>query len=188
MSDPVDPIQDRESSLAGRTFGSGGDGLRLIPAAHCARFSLRINVTHLTEAATGLGSQLPATINTSSIGDKTALCLGPDEWYLLAPEPGVNALVKSFEQACAKQHYSLVDVSHRNVGIELAGPRAGRVLASGCPLDLEAMADGACTRTVFDRAEIIMIKYTSEHYRLEIARSFAPFVWDFLVAIAREPS
>ncbi|NOZ32680.1 MAG: sarcosine oxidase subunit gamma, partial [Alphaproteobacteria bacterium] len=69
-----------------------------------------------------------------------------------------------------------------------AGPRAGWALASGCPLDLEALPDGACTRTVFDRVEIIMIKYTSEHYRLEIGRSFAPFVWDFLVAVAREPS
>jgi sarcosine oxidase subunit gamma len=54
------------------------------------------------------------------------------------------------------------------------------VLNAGCPLELDALPVGGCTRTVLDKAEIILMKLDSERYRLEVVRFFAEFVWNFL--------
>ena len=168
----------------GTHFSAGAD-LHLRPADDCARFSLRIAKAGLEDAIEAFGQDIPADIGAmSSSGNRTALCLGPDEWLLLAPVTEREGIAARF--AKLSDTHSLVDVGHRSVGIDVSGPAAALALNAGCPLDLEAMAVGGCTRTILDKAEIVLMKLGAERYRLDIVRSFAEFVWNFLIDAGRE--
>ena len=110
--------------------------------------------------------------------DRAALWLGPDEWLLIAGGNGAASLAASLKSAVAGKPASLVDVSHRQAGLVVAGARAGDVLSAGCPLDLEldAFPLGMCTRTLFGKAEVVLWRTAADTFRLEVWRSFAPYV------------
>jgi sarcosine oxidase subunit gamma len=147
---------------------------------HCARWSLR-----LPSALSVGGFFVDILVNRSSkAGDRLAARLGPDEWLLVAPagdSPGFGAL--------EGRHHSLVDVSHRYAAFTVEGAAAPLVLAAGCPLDLhaDAFTAGSATRTLLGKAEIVLWRLGEPlSYRLECARSFAPYVERFLNEAARE--
>ena len=70
-------------------------------------------------------------------------------------------------------------MSHRDVGIGVIGARAQWVINAFCALDLHhsAFPIGMCTRTVFGKAEIMLWRTAADTFRIEVARSFAPYVW-----------
>lgn len=105
-----------------------------------------------------------------------ALWLGPDEWLLLDPGERVRAADDCF----------LVDVSHRQVGLELHGADAAVLLNGAVALDLseQTFPVGMCTRTLFEKAEIVLWRRGIERWRIEVARSYAPYVRMLLAAIA----
>jgi sarcosine oxidase subunit gamma len=138
-------------------------------------------------AAEALGQDIPAAIGGMSSGDqRTALCLGPDEWLLMVPESEGEGIAARFASLGEHVLHSLVDVGHRTVGIDVSGPASALVLNAGCPLDLDRFPIGGGTRTILDKAEIILIRLEKERYRLEIVRSFAEFVWNFLSIVGAE--
>src|SRR3546814_17723546 len=100
----------------------GGKSLSIRRAEDCARFSLRIAVEHAGEAAAAFGCDLPRAIGgmTSSAG-KLALCLGPDEWQLMAPAGQEDDITRRFDALYAQVPHSLVDIGHRETGIEIGG-------------------------------------------------------------------
>jgi sarcosine oxidase subunit gamma len=161
--------------------------LRLLPPA--ARFILRADARAIRAAGAAIGidvQQVPC--RASQGGGRAALWLGPDEYLLLAPEAEARALARALEQALQGEPHSLVDVSHRQTGLEMSGPRAADILNSGCPLDLDvsAFAVGMCTRTVFAKAEIVLWRIAADVFRLEVWRSFTDYVARFLGEVARE--
>jgi heterotetrameric sarcosine oxidase gamma subunit len=81
---------------------------------------------------------------------------------------------------------SIVDVSHRTVGIRVDGPRAGWCVNAFCALDLDAIPDNGCTRTLFGKAEIVLWRRGEQAFHIETARSFAPYVWACLQEARRE--
>jgi sarcosine oxidase subunit gamma len=113
--------------------------------------------------------------------DVTALRLGPDELLLLLPEGEIPVLV-------LPKPYSLVDISHRQVGILLEGPEAADMLNAGCPLDLDeaAFPVGMATRTLFMKADIVLWRVAPQKFHVEVWRSFAPYVWSLLEVIGQE--
>ncbi len=106
------------------------------------------------------------------------LWLGPDEFLLLAPD----GTMPTTDAAC------VVDVSHRNTGLSVTGQRADCAINGFCALDLHlsAFPVGMCTRTVFGKAEIVLWRTAPETFRIEVARSFAPYVWRCLEEAQRE--
>lgn len=120
-------------------------------------------------------------------GDQAAaLWLGPDEQLLLGPE-GAD-LAATLAPALRDLPHSLVDVSHRQIALEVSGPHAAAVLNAGCPLDLDlsAFPVGMCTRTVFAKAEIVLWRTSEDVFHVEVWRSFASYVTEFLAEVARE--
>lgn len=115
-------------------------------------------------------------LRAGSSGDRHVLWLGPDEWLLFAPERDRGELERAFGDIA--EPHSLVDVSQRNVGLIVEGAAAEIVLNSGCPLDLDraAFPVGMCTRTIFDKAEIVLWRTGEHSFHLEVWRSFAPYV------------
>jgi len=116
------------------------------------------------------------------------LWLGPDEFLMIAPETEATAVAADLAAALGTLPHSLVDVSHRQVTLELSGPRAEWLLGAQCPLplDLRAFPVGMCTRTVFAKAEIVLWRSSTETFRMEVARSFTQYVVDLLLEISRE--
>jgi sarcosine oxidase subunit gamma len=147
------------------------------------RFILRGRQEVATAAAAGFGISLPSTpCRGNSDGVKHALWLGPDEWLLIAPDSEPVAFVRAISESINGQPHSLVDVSHRTSAVVLSGPRVSDALNHGCPLDLglPSFPVGMCTRTLLARAEVILWRLNPESFRLEVARSYIPYMVAFL--------
>ena len=101
-----------------------------------------------------------------------------------ADAPDIGDVLESVLDGTA---HSLVDVSHRQIGLIASGPAAARVLNAGCPLDLglKAFPVGMATRTLFDKAEIVLWRRAAATFHLEVWRSFAPWLAASLFEAAR---
>lgn len=165
----------------------GGAALRVRRAEDCARFSLRIAAEHAGKAAKAFGCDLPAKIGEiATSGGKLALCLSPDEWLLLTPSQQGDDIVSRFAALYDATPHSLVDIGHRETGIEVEGPAAITALSAACALDLTEMADGTGTRTIFDKAQVVLIRTSGQSFRIEVWCSFASHVWGLLEAASHE--
>ena len=133
----------------------------------------RIALRLADPAAAGLA--LPTRIGERSTeGARTALCLGPDEWLVESPEADGPALLATLAGATAP--LSAVEVSDREISWRLEGPAVLDLLAAGCPLDLGRMPVGRGTRTVFDTAQVVLVREADDRFQLTVWRSFAPHV------------
>jgi sarcosine oxidase subunit gamma len=149
-----------------------------------SRFIFRGNplAAELVGAAFGVSLSI-AACRANQAADRAALWLGPDEWLLLAPEDAMDDVRSALIGALGEQPHALVAICHRNTALEISGPQAATVLNAGCPLDLHVSGFpvGMCTRTVLGKAEIILWRTADAAFRLEVWRSYAPYVWDFLI-------
>jgi sarcosine oxidase subunit gamma len=147
------------------------------------RFILQGGPAAREAAGRGFGLALPEdACRAAAASDRAALWLGPDERLLLAAAGAAATLAAELESALAGLPHSLVDVSDRQLALTVAGAQARDWLASGCPLDLEpaVFPVGACTRTVFAKAEVVLWRRSAEEYHLEVWRSFSAYVRDWL--------
>jgi len=157
------------------------------PIGPQTRFLFRGREAAIEAAATAFGVALPRqACRAAEAGDRAALWLGPDEWLLLAPDGEGPAITAAFAAVTAP--HALVDVSHRNTALALSGTEVTAVLAAGCPLDfdLTAFPVGMCTRTLFAKAEIVLWRRAPDRFRLELGRSFAPYLHGVLADAALE--
>jgi sarcosine oxidase subunit gamma len=173
----------RKSVLSGRHGGSAT--VRLTPAVEASRVALRAPVESLAALSSALGLTLPGSPKTSGRADKRfALWLGPDEW-LVIDENGADL---TGPLAGSGAVHSATDVSHRNVGIIVSGPGAETTLSAGCPQDLSigVFPIGACSRTLFGKAEIVLFRTDDDTFRVECWRSFADYVFGLLAEAAED--
>lgn len=157
-------------------------------AAPATRYVLRGGAAVQAAAGQALGLGVPVeACRAGRAGECAALWLGPDEWLLLAPADAANALGSALTTALNGLAHSLVDVSHRQVGLEIEGGAGATLLAAGCPLDLhlDTFPVGMCTRTMLGKSEITLWRVAPESFRLEVWRSFAAYVCGFLAESAR---
>ncbi|MFM9977117.1 MAG: sarcosine oxidase subunit gamma [Sphingomonadaceae bacterium] len=158
--------------IAAEPFIGAGVTIALLPQRR--RFALRGVASDLEAFVPG---PLPGRIGDIAIGaDGSALMLGPDEWLYLGDvaHSGSGAPV------------GIVDISDRQGAFALAGPRAAEVLMSGCPLDLDRLAPGRGTRTIYETVEIVVMKHAADRFEVEVWRSFAPWLHEALVQAARD--
>jgi sarcosine oxidase subunit gamma len=114
--------------------------------------------------------------------------MGPDEQLILAAAEGGESLGAHLRDALSALPHSLVDMSHRQLALEVSGPTAQTLLNAGCPLDLHisAFPVGMCTRTVLGKADIVLWRTGRDSFHVEVWRSFADYVARFLTEAARE--
>jgi len=154
-----------------------------------SRFILRGGGVARAAAGHGFGLDLPEIACRANPDVKRgALWLGPDEHLLLAADGELALIESGLAQALQGQAYSLVDVSHRQVGFSIHGRHAEWLLESQCPLplNLRDFPVGMCTRTVFAKAEIVLWRTGEQAFRLEVWRSFSLYVVQLLHEVARE--
>ena len=154
-------------------------GVTITELAPTTRVALRIPA----ETAAGIG--FPTTVGArSAFGGRTALCLGPDEWLIEAPEAERDALLADLAKLPAP--HSAVEVSDREVTWALEGPAVLTLLATGAPRDLAAMPTGSGARTIFDTAQVVLVREADDRFHLTVWRSFAPHVRALLALAERE--
>ena len=159
----------------------------LVPAAPTCRFVLRGRAAAIEAAGAAFGIALPLEpCRAASAGDRAALWLGPDEWLLLAPEAEGPTIEAALIRALGDLPHALVDVSHRAIGLRITGMDAATIISAGCPLDPEQLPVGACARTVFGKAEIVLWRTAADVFRVEVARSFAAYVTALLEQARRD--
>ncbi|MBD8686439.1 MULTISPECIES: sarcosine oxidase subunit gamma [unclassified Rhizobium] len=176
-------VANRTSVLEGARAGSANVSIKV--AAPAYRLSLRAKADAVTELSQALDISLPQTPKTSTTSAlRAALWLGPDEWLVI--DQGESNLM----EACASvtSAHSATDVSHRNVAMTVSGEGAEATLNAGCPQDLslEGFPVGACSRTLFGKAEVVLLRVTEDTFRVECWRSFADYVFDLLEEGARD--
>ena len=121
-------------------------------------------------------------------GARAALWLGPDERLLLAPQTELATLLTALTTKLAGHPHSLVDISQRQISLELHGPHASALLNAQCALDLalESFPVGMCTRTVFAKTEIVLWRTAADCFHVEVWRSFADYLLTLLRDVSRE--
>ena len=174
---------DRTPPLAGRVAAHAG--VSVAPAAPALRLALRAPANSVAALSKALGVKLPTRPKTSiEKNGRAALWLGPDEW-LVIDQAGKDPVA-----ACAgvKPFHAAVDISHRNVGIIVAGQGAENVLSAGCPQDLSlaAFPVGACSRTILHKIEIVLWRTGATEFRVECWRSFSDYAFTFLEEAAKD--
>jgi heterotetrameric sarcosine oxidase gamma subunit len=150
--------------------------------------AVRLIVRADTVAAASIGMAIGVLLGSAPcratiVRDRTALWLGPDEWLVLAPESFAPIAQRPVEALG-----SVVDVSHAYVGIQVAGPRAAWCINAFNALDLDphVFPVDACTRTLFGKVGIVLWRAGADMFRIEVARSQAPYVWQCLTEACRE--
>ncbi len=150
-----------------------------------ARFSLRVAPSDAAAVSGPLGLELPSRIGTRAVaGQRTALCLGPDEWVVATDETDRDALVAAFDGSAVP--LCAVEVSDREITLALQGPAVLDLLATGCPLDLARIPVGNGTRTVFDTVQVVLTREADDRFHLTAWRSFMPHVRAILDLATRE--
>lgn len=157
--------------------------------APASRLVLRGGPDVLAAAADALGlprSETPCRAVRN--GNLAALWLGPDERLLIGPADAGQEMEGLLQRALTGMPHSVVETSHAQAAFELSGANAATVLNTGCPLDfdLTSFPVDMCTRTVFAKAQIVLWRTDADKFRVEIARSFAPYVTKILALAAGE--
>ncbi|MER2605089.1 MAG: sarcosine oxidase subunit gamma family protein [Siculibacillus sp.] len=148
------------------------------------RALLQARETSAAALGAALGPDLTVAVNRAAEGaGRAALRLGPEEWLLEAADGDDLAVAL----ATAAVAHALVDVSDRFAALDLTGAHLAEVLNAGVPLDLDpdAFPVGAATRTLFHKAEVVLWRRGVDEFRLEVARSFAPYLVGCLAEAAR---
>jgi sarcosine oxidase, subunit gamma len=175
------------SPLEGFVFPAG-PRFTLSEAPPAVRFILRGAEAVRVACGMAFGVEPPSRLGPASESEgRTALWLGPDEWLLIADGADATDIGGVLQSVLDGTAHSLVDVSHRQIGLIASGPAAARVLNAGCPLDLDlkAFPVGVATRTLFDKVEIVLWRRAEATFHVEIWRSFAPFLAGSLAEAAR---
>jgi sarcosine oxidase, subunit gamma len=162
-------------------------GVRLLPPA--ARFTLRGRAPAMAAAGGALGLSISdAACRSAANSERAVLWMGPDEQLILAAAEVGSSLGAHLRDALSALPHSLVDMSHRQLALEVSGPTAQTLLNAGCPLDLHisAFPVGMCTRTVLGKADIVLWRTGPDSFHVEVWRSFADYVARFLSEAARE--
>ena len=159
------------------------------PAAQLAHLLLHCEPRDAAPIAAHLSLELPSTmLESATTRDWAALHLAPDEWLLIGPEREARRLEDSFADAAQRWPHSIVDISDRMLSFDVSGSAAETLLAAGCPLDLclAKFPVGRCTRTLFGKAMVMIWRTAPQAFRLEVARSFAPYILELLALVSRE--
>ena len=182
-----DLTQARRGVLDGIEPPRGTGTLTLLPPMSRLIYRGRISTVGRVAAAFGVEPAMEPCRAAIS-GERAALWLGPDEWLLLAREGEAPGLIDKLTIALAPLSFSLVDVSHRQIGLKVSGEHAALLLNAGCPLDLDRQAFpvGMYTRTLLQKTEIVLWRTAETTFHLEVARSFAPYAWRFLEQAERD--
>lgn len=129
-----------------------------------------------------VGATLPAP-NKSAAGRGTALWVGPERWFVVAP--GRGGLIDDLEKA-AGDGLAITDLSHSRVILRVSGTKLRDVLAQGCAVDLHPRATkaGDCFVTSVARHSAVLHLVDDTTADIYVYRSFGQDLVEWLLEAA----
>jgi sarcosine oxidase subunit gamma len=168
-------------------------GITVGEVAHRAIINIRGNPGDLvfsTAVKVATGADLPIAANTvSRADDLQILWLGPNEWWVVAPDAKRGELIERLRQSFAGQHAAVTDVSESRTVITMTGPAGRDVLARGISLDLHprAFGPGQCAQTGMAKANIVLHQVDDQpSYEIYILKSFSDYLWRWIGLVAED--
>lgn len=157
------------------------------PLPPMARFVFRGDEPARQTLARALGVKYPDTLRAESNDKLSLLWQGPDECLILGSAEEKDKISGMIQNAFRDLPHSLVDVSHRNVGLLLEGPDVETLLASAVQLDLSLpqFPIGMTTRTLLAKADITLWRQSAQRFHVDAWRSFSPYIFGILKEAAR---
>ena len=181
-------------ALAGQSKPDAG--ITVGEIAHRAIVNIRGNAGDLvfsTAVKVATGADLPVANTVSAADDIRILWLGPNEWWVVAPDAKRAELVERLRQSFAGQHTAVTDVSESRTVMSIAGPAARDVLARGVSLDLHprAFGPGQCAQTGMSKANVVLHQIEAQgttwpSYEIYILKSFADYLWRWIALVAED--
>lgn len=128
----------------------------------------------------------PCSLNVE--GEKSVQWLAPDEWLAILPSGSEFKTEKALREELGDASYAIVNVSGGQTVLELSGPDAREVLmkSTSCDLHPRAFPEGRGVSTVFAKTGAIIRRPDSERWELIIRRSFADYLYRWLVNAGAE--
>jgi sarcosine oxidase subunit gamma len=122
------------------------------------------------------------------VEERATLWLGPEEHLMWQASRDVALPIEELERTLSPYPHSLVDVSHRQMALEVFGPYAATILAGACPLDLDLREFPVhmCTRTVLAKVDVVLWRTGTETFHIEVGRSLLRYAQDLLTEISHE--
>ncbi len=137
--------------------------------------------------AAAAGVDLPRQARIVQQGGRALGWMSPDELLLVLPATEVAAMMASLEGALAGSHALVVDVSDMRAVFDVAGGRAGQVLAKLSPTDFAALPEDGLRRTRLGQVAC-GIWAVAGGYRVIGFRSVADYIRGVLVSAAKPGS
>jgi len=160
--------------------------LSIKTTARQMRFSLR-GRGDLAVIGAALGIALPVKIGTCARADDLeVLCLGPDEWLVLASGAVGTEVSAKLADVYGKVPHSLTEITAREITFTVKGQQAAELMTIGCPRDTDTIPVGEARRTVFDGATVVLWKDAEDAFRIDIWNSFGPYLAQTLQTGATE--
>ncbi|MGB1111123.1 MAG: sarcosine oxidase subunit gamma [Gammaproteobacteria bacterium] len=171
--------------LADKSPIQGDTSLRELPLN--GKINLRgepDNQVFLNLVSESLGVDLPLEANTvSQQAEVSALWLGPNEWLVYLPLDAVDAAMVKLKAPFEDMRAAATDVSDYYTLLELSGPDARAVIATGSPFDTrpQSFTPGQCAQTLIGHASIIINAIDKQPtYQIQVRWSFAEYLFDYL--------
>ena len=138
-----------------------------------------------------LGISLPGQplgLALDASGERSVQWLSPDEWLVIVPGGEELDVEQRLRDALGDAHYAIVDVSGGQTLVELSGEKARELLMKSTPYDVhpEAFPVGKGVTTVFAKANLILRRPTEERWELVLRRSFADYVYRWILDAGAE--
>jgi sarcosine oxidase subunit gamma len=131
-----------------------------------------------------LGSPLPTEPCTlASSATAKILWLSPDEWMIVCDRARLTGILRDLSEALAGIRSQVADNSGGYTQVLVQGASAGDVLAHATVYDLAALAEGRVVGTTFGKSSLYLHRQ-GEGFCLLLRRSFADYIWRYLVRAA----
>ena len=142
------------------------------------------NAAFVSAASAALGVALPVMPCTMAASNGVkVLWLSPDEWMIVCARPRLSELVAGLERALKGIHSQVADNSGGYTQVVLHGRRATDVLQHASVYDFEALVPGRVVGTTFGKSSVTVHRQ-GDGYCLLLRRSFADYIWRYLVRAA----
>jgi sarcosine oxidase subunit gamma len=124
---------------------------------------------------------------TSAAFGALALCLGPQEWWLVSREHEPLSISPHVESELAAEGLMIADLTEGLAVLEVHGRSTRDLLSKACGLDFHprVFGVGRCARTRFAQIPAVLFCRDDSHrFELYVARSYAHYVQAYLTDLS----
>ena len=117
--------------------------------------------------------------------DTRILWIAPRSWLIVSSKENITDDIK---KNCSNEDFSITDISHSRVVIQISGMQAVEVLKKGCPINFNEFKINNCAGTVFNGITILVdfVDNKPEKLHLLTLRSFGESFYHHITDAALE--